>query len=107
MKYYIIGVLFSQKFSLKSGLKKFGNTGEKFSVKELTQIHDMTTFIPLNPKKLTIEDIIKDLSSLIFLVEKLYGTIKAITCADGIKQRSYDSYKNMIVLTQLVQIIVS
>ena len=57
-------------------LKKFGNPGEKASVKELTLLHDMITFIPLDPKKLTIEDRRKALSSLIFPVDKLYGTIK-------------------------------
>ena len=62
MKYQIIGVVLAQKFSLKDGLKKFGNPGEKSSVKELTQIHDMTKFMPLYPKKLTREDIIKALS---------------------------------------------
>ena len=46
VKYQIIGVVLAQKFSLKDGLKKFGNPGEKSSVKELTQIHDMTKFMP-------------------------------------------------------------
>ena len=53
MDYHIIGVVLSQQFSLEAGLKKFSNPGEKASVKELTQLHDMTTFIPLDPKKLT------------------------------------------------------
>ena len=56
MNYDIIGVVLSQKFSLMAFLKKFGNTGEKASVKELTQLHYMTTFITLDPKKLTRED---------------------------------------------------
>ena len=55
MDYQIVGVVLSQKFSLKAGLKKFGKPGEKASVKELTQLHDMATFIPLDPKKLTRE----------------------------------------------------
>ena len=46
MKYQIIGVVLAQKFSLKDGLKKFGNPGEKSSVKELTQIHDTLKDIP-------------------------------------------------------------
>ena len=61
-------------------------------MKDLNQIHDMTKFIPLDPKKLTIEDIIKSLSSLMFLLEKRYGTIKDRTYADGSKQRRYDIY---------------
>ena len=50
MDYHIIGVVLAQQLSLKSGLKNFGRSGEKFSVKELTQIDDMTTFIHLDPK---------------------------------------------------------
>ena len=77
-----------------ANLKKFGKPGDKAILKDLNQLHDMKTFIPLDPKKLTIEDILKALSSLMFLVEKLDGAIKAITCADGIKQKRGDSYKN-------------
>ena len=33
LKYHIIGVVLSQQFSLKDGLKKFGKTGDKYSVK--------------------------------------------------------------------------
>ena len=93
INYRIVGVVLARKFRLKAVLKKFGNIGEKASVKELTQLHYMTTFIPLDQKKLTREDISKALSSLMFLVEKRYGNIKARTCADGSKQRSSDSYK--------------
>ena len=50
MDYLIIGVLLYQQFNLKAGLKKFGKPGEKASVKELTQIYDMTTFITLDPR---------------------------------------------------------
>ena len=56
VNYRIIGVVLAQKFSLEAGLKKFGKPGEKPSVKEMTQLHDMTTFIPFYPKKLTRED---------------------------------------------------
>ena len=77
---------------MKAGLKKFSRPGEKSSVKKLTQLHAMTTFIPLEPKKLTREDIINPLSSLMFLLEKQDGTIKARTCSDGSKQRRSDSY---------------
>ena len=92
VNYRLIGVVLPQQFSLKADLKKYGNPGYKASVKDLTQIHDMTTFIPLDPKKLTIEDIIKALSSLMFLVVNWYGTIKARTCAGGSKQRRDDIY---------------
>ena len=59
---------------------------------ELTQLHGMTIFIPMDTNKLTREYKIKALSSLMFLAGKQYGTIKARTCTDGSKQRSSDSY---------------
>ena len=86
VKYHIIGVLLAQQFSLKAVLKKFGKPGEKSSVEEQTQIHDMTIFRTLDPKKLTRKDRIKSLSSLMFLLGKQDGTIKARTCTDGGKQ---------------------
>ena len=92
MKFNIIGVVVSKKFSLMDGLKNFGDPEEKYSVKELNQIHYITTFIPLDPNKLTIEDRIKALSSLMFLVDKRDGNIKARTCAYGREQRRDDNY---------------
>ena len=92
MNHHIIGVVLAQKFSLKAGLNKFGNTGDKFSVKELTRIHYMKTFLPLDPTKVTREYRTKSLLSLMFQVDKRYGTIKARYCANGIKQRRDDSY---------------
>ena len=68
VKYYIIGLLLAQQSILKSIQKKLGKTGDKSSVKELTQLHYMPNFIPLDPNKLTIEDRLKALSSLMFLV---------------------------------------
>ena len=52
VNYHIIGVLLSQQLILKAGLKKFGNLRDKSGVKEMTQLHYMTTFITLYPKKL-------------------------------------------------------
>ena len=54
MDYHIIGVVLSQQLSLEAGLKKFGKPLYKTSVKELTHLHDIKIFIPLDPKKLTI-----------------------------------------------------
>ena len=90
VNYHIIGVLLSQKFSLMYFLRKFINPGEKASAKELTQLHDMKTFVPLDSKKLTIEERLKALLSLMFLVEKRYGTIKDRTCYGLSKQRRGD-----------------
>ena len=66
----IIEVVLSQQFRLMDDLKKFGKPWEKASVKELTQLNDMTTFIPLAPNNLTREDRLKALLSLMFLVDE-------------------------------------
>ena len=87
VSYHIIGVALAQQFILKAGLKRFVNPGGKASVEELNQIHDMKTFITLDPNNLTREDRIKSLSSLMFLVGKLDGTINSRTCSDGRKKR--------------------
>jgi len=85
VNHHIIGVDMAQHFSLKAGLKKFEVPGEEATTKELVQLHDMVTFISMDPAKLNRADRLKALSSLIFLIEKRYGTHKARACADGNK----------------------
>jgi len=87
-----IGAIMAQHFSLNAGLKKFGVPGEKATTKELTQLHDMVTFIPRDPAKLNRADMLKALSSLMFLIEKRDGTSKVRACVDGSKQRRDESY---------------
>ena len=42
----------------------------------------MENFIPMDYIKLTKQEILEALSSLVFLVDKFYGRIKAIGCID-------------------------
>ena len=70
VNHHIIGVVKAQYFSLKAGLKKFGVPREEATTKELTQLYDMATFIPMDPTKLSRADRLKALSSLMFLIEK-------------------------------------
>ena len=53
VNHHIIGVVMAQHFSLKAGLKKFGVPGEEATTKDLTQLHDIVTFIPMDPTKLS------------------------------------------------------
>ena len=46
----------TKQFGIKAGLKHCGKEGEKSVVKELTQIHDMKTFFPKDPKTMTAEE---------------------------------------------------
>ena len=43
----------AQHFSVRSGLKRFGDQGEKAVIKDLTQLHNMHTYDPVDPKNLT------------------------------------------------------
>jgi hypothetical protein len=83
---WALGVALMQ-YSIKAGLKKFGEKGEAAVTKELKQLHDMTTFYPVDSKTLTKEDKAKAIASLMFLKEKRDGTVKGRACADGRKQR--------------------
>ena len=44
----ILGVALAHVFGLKKGLKEFGPRGEKAISKELTQLQDMETYIPVD-----------------------------------------------------------
>ena len=76
-----------QHFSVRSGLKRFGDQGEKDLSKELTKIHNMHKYYPVYPKKLTKKLRMDLLSSLMFLIDKRNGDVKAQSCDDGSKQR--------------------
>ena len=76
----------NNKCSLKKGLELFGDKTDIAVPKELTQIHDMETYEPVDPKTMTYEDRKKALASLLFITEKRNGDIKARNVADGSKQ---------------------
>merc|ERR1712127_877817 len=50
---HVLGVIMAQKFSLHAGLKKFGDRAKEAVSKELTQIHQMGTYTPMDPDKMT------------------------------------------------------
>jgi hypothetical protein len=74
-------------YSMNTGLKKFKEKGEAGVTKELTQMHDMIEFRPIEVESLTHNENKKALSSLIFLKEKRDSSVKACMCADGCKQK--------------------
>lgn len=80
---------FAQTYSLKSGLKKFGERGEQAAYKEMHQLHNRNVWMPIKLEKLTNEERRRAMESLIFLTEKRDGIVKARTCADGSTQRPY------------------
>jgi hypothetical protein len=78
-----------ETFSLKRGLKKFGQKGEQAAYGEMLQLHQRECFDPIHPNKLTPREKKKVLESLIFLIEKRDGRVKARTCANGSVQRQW------------------
>ena len=49
----ILGVIMIQQYNLRKGLELFGDKAETAAVKELSQIHEMGTYVPLDAGKLT------------------------------------------------------
>jgi len=82
---------FVQTYNLNQGIKKFGDKGEQAAFKEVDQLHQRECFKPINVNDLTPDQRQKVLKTLIFLTEKRDGTIKARSCADGSKQRTWMS----------------
>jgi hypothetical protein len=83
---YAFGIAL-QQYSIKAGLKKFGEKGKAAVTKELKQLHDMVTFFPIDPATVTKEQRSKAIASLMFLKEKRNGDVKGRACADGRPQR--------------------
>lgn len=54
-------------YSLMAELYKFVKEGEMVVSKELSQFHDMSVFVPMDPTKLTRQEWARALASLIFL----------------------------------------
>ena len=77
------------QYKLKPGLWKFGKRGQTVAVKELTQLHVMDTWRPIHAEKLSREEKMKALSSLLFLKEKRTGDIKGRACINGAPQWNY------------------
>ena len=80
---------FIQTYSLNKGIKKFGESGKQAVNKELKQVHDRVVFEPIHVKDLTPLERKRAMESLLFLVEKRDGRIKARMCANGSTQREY------------------
>ena len=74
-------------YSTNAGIKKFKAKGESGVTKELTQMHDMNMFRPIEVESLTYDEKKKALSLLMFIREKRDSSIKARMCADGRKQK--------------------
>jgi hypothetical protein len=58
-------------------------------MEELTQLHIMDMWRAMDPSKLSQEERMQALSSLLFLKEKQSGKVKGQACLNGAPQRAY------------------
>jgi hypothetical protein len=76
-----------QSYNLRKGLQHFGENEKNAAISEMKQLHDRAVFEPIHINEMTQVEKRCAIESLIFLVEKQDGRIKARTCANGSTQR--------------------
>jgi hypothetical protein len=77
------------QYSVKKGLKVFGEAGAEAVISEMKQLHDRKVIEPKAANMLTREEKRKALRYLMFLKKKRCGRINGRGCADGRDQRLY------------------
>jgi Reverse transcriptase (RNA-dependent DNA polymerase) len=82
----IIGHAFTQ-YSLKQAMNKFPKEAQAAKMIEMKQLHDMEVFKPVLRERLTKQEQLGVLWSIIFIKQKRCGHVKARVCADGQPQR--------------------
>jgi len=80
---------FVQTYTLNRGIKRFGMDAKRSAFKEMKQLHDRIVFKPVRIEDLTELEKKRATESLIFLVEKRDGRVKARIVANCSTQRSY------------------
>jgi hypothetical protein len=83
------GSSFVTTYSLQKGLQQFGDRAKQATLQEMQQLHVRKCFQPIHKKTLSNTERSRALESIIFLVEKLDGNVKARHCANGSTQRNY------------------
>ena len=87
----ILAQAFVQTYNLTKGIQKFGDKGKQAVIDEMKQLHNRTVFKPININELDDKARRTAMESLLFLLEKRDGRIKARNVADGRKQRIWMS----------------
>ncbi len=86
-------VAFAQSYSFKAGLKKIGDVGETAAMTELAQLHTYETYHPVHANSLSPDERRQALSSLMNMVEKRDGRMRARACVNGSKEQRQPGYK--------------
>ena len=79
----ILAQAFVQTYNLTCGIQKFGDKGKQAAIDEMRQLHDRACFRPININDLDERARRAAMESLIFLVEKRDGRVKARTVVMG------------------------
>jgi hypothetical protein len=79
------------KYSVKKGLKEFGQAGTEAVMAEMRQLNGCGVIEPRQSSMLTQLEKHRALHYVMFLKKKRCGKIKGQGCADGRKQRIYKS----------------
>jgi hypothetical protein len=86
-------VAFAQSYSLKAGLKKFGKVGKTAALTKLTQLHTYETYHPVHAKLFSLAEQKQALLSLMNIVKKRDGRVRARAVTDGSKEHTQPKYK--------------
>ena len=82
-------VVMAQQYITKKVKELFGDKADAAVMRELNQINDFETYVPLKASNLSWEEKKKAIESLIFMAETMNRDIKARKVADGISQSTY------------------
>ena len=85
------GYSYAQQYSLKKGLKKFGDAGKVAATKELDQLYKRDAYRPIKVKDLTSIEKRKAQEGLMLITEKDSGAIKARYVYNGKPTRDFIS----------------
>jgi hypothetical protein len=91
------------QYTLKRGLKEFGNDGIVALGKEMEQLHTRKVAKPADESNLTRDQKWATLQYLMFLSKKRCGRVKARGCADGRKQRKTTSKEDASAPTVAIE----
>ena len=98
-------VQLAQTYSLKAALKKFKEKGKDATMDEMKQLDDRNVYYPIKVGDLTQKERKRAMESLLFIVEKQDGRVKAHFCANGSTQREYmdrDATTSPTVMTESI-----
>ena len=99
---HLVGVVMSQQYSGKKAKELFGDKADAAVMRELNQINNFETYVPLKASNLLWEEKKKALESLNFVTEKRNRDIKVRKVADGSNQHAYDGYNKSDCLSPTV-----